>query len=399
MRSAEFKIYEVKHHKADKFQVNFGLHQGGKQRFNSKAEANAAIKAFKAQQKRLGELAGKLSATEIAQVLEAKRLMEGTGVNFLEAVQIGKVEVVKHLATETFGRALDEYLDQCKRKHEQKAKDSPLKEPKHVWAVGQTLKLFADLRAVLLTEVTADQIDERLDRSKHSQFNKHLAHLKAVFNYAKGKKWIQENPVLEIEKESVSTRDSKAYRAEDVRKFMEVLTSQDNNEEKGEYKSKDFVPYYALIFFAGIRPDTAYKLEWSALNSGSEIHLKRSISKTSKAFSVTITPTLQAWIDWWCAQGGKRDGPIHPMSDKTRTRWREKLCKAAGIEWVQDAPRRTFATAHYLTHKNAALTAAELGHINGANVFDQHYRDGTITPADAKAFWNILPPALEATSA
>ena len=59
---------------------------------------------------------------------------------------------------------------------------------------------------------------------------------------------------------------------------------------------------------------------------------------------------------------------------------------------VVDAPRRTFGTAHYLTHNNAAHAAAELGHTGGADVFFSHYYDGTLTPEDAKEFWNIMPP-------
>jgi len=384
MRSSEFKISKLHHHGTIKFRVNFGVQHGGKKWYATEADAKAAIKGFKTEQKRLGELAGKLSAAEITQLLEAKRLMEGTGISVLEAVQIGKVEVDKHLASETFGRAFDEYYEHCKREHAKKAKESPRKEPKHVWAVGQTKALFAGHRELLLSEITAEQLEQELDRSKASQFNKHLAHLKAVFNYAKGRKGITENPVLEVKKESVETRDGRAYRPSEVRKFMETLVEHD----------RDSIPYYALVFFAGIRPDTAFKLDWSALNSGDQIQLKRSISKTAKAFPVTVTPTLQSWIDWWVAQGGKCQGPIHSKAAKTRTRNRAKLCKLAGVEWIQDAPRRTFGTAHFLTHKNAAHAAAELGHMGGANVFYSHYFDGTVTKEQAKEFWQILPPAV-----
>jgi len=383
MRSSELKITKLKHHGVNKFRVNFGVHGGGKRWFTSESEAKTAIKVFKAEQKRIGELAGKLSATQANQMLEAEALLSGTGISVLDAIQLAKVEIEKHLATESFGRAFDEYYDQCKREHQKKLKESPRKEPKHLWAVGQTRALFSDFRDVLLTEITAEQLEEKLDRNKSSQFNKHLAHLKAVFNYAKRKKWIQENPVQEINKESIHTRESRAYRPSEVRAFMDALVEHD----------RDSIPYYALVFFAGLRPDTAYKLDWSAMNNGQQVHLKRTISKTNKAFPVTMTVTLKAWIDWSVAQGGKREGPVHAGAAKTRARHRVKLCELSGVNWIQDAPRRTFGTAHYLTYNNAAHAAAELGHTRGADVFFSHYYDGTLTPADAKEFWNILPPA------
>lgn len=383
MRASEFKITKVKHHGVEKLQVNFGLHNGGKRRFRTEAEAKAAIKKFKAERQKLGELAGKLSATEIAQVLEAKRIIEGTGINLADAAYLAKDQVEKALASETFGRAFDEYYAYCKKEYAKKVRESPRKEPKYVWAVGQTRKLFADLSETLLTDVTSEQLEEKLDRNKPSQFNKHVAHLKAVFNYAKGKKWVQENPVLEIKKESTHSREARAYKPDQVRRFMDTLVETDRKS----------IPYYALIFFAGLRPDTAFKLDWSALNSGTQIQIRRTVSKTSRAFPVTITPTLQAWINWWEKQGGRREGPIHPMSDKTRTRNRKKLCLRSGLAWIQDAPRRTFGTAHYLTYNNAAHAAAELGHTKGADVFYQHYFDGELTPEEAKAFWDIKPPA------
>lgn len=383
MRTTDLKISKLNHHGTTQFRVNFGLHSGGKRWFPTETEAKAAIKAFKTEQRRIGELAGKLSAAQANEMIEAERSLEGTGISVLEAVQLAKAELEKHLSSETFGRALDEYYEHCKREHKRKLKDSPRKDPKHVWAIGQTRSLFKNLRQSLLSEITAEDLEKKLDREKPSQFNKHVAHLKAIFNYAKRKKWLQENPVNEIKKEAIHAREGRAFKPAEVEKLMDTLVEHD----------RDSIPYYALIFFAGLRPDTAFKLDWSALENGTQIQIRRTVSKTPKAFPVTITPTLQAWIDWWVAQGGVRKGPIHPKSAKTRSRNRATLCELSGIKWIQDAPRRTFGTSHYQISKNAAHAAMELGHMGGAEVFYSHYYDGSLTPGDAKKFWNIRPPA------
>jgi site-specific recombinase XerD len=382
MRTSELKVSELKHNGTICFRVNFGVNNGGKHWFSTEAEAKAAIKAFKTQQKKVGELAGKVTPQQVARLIEAESLLEGSGIDVVDAAKLALAELAKHQTSETLGRALDEYYDHCQREHKKKAKDSPRKEPKHLWAFGQTRNLFQPLKNKLLSEITSDEIERTLDRKKPSQFNKHLAHLKSTFNYAKQKKWISENPISEIKKESILAREGRAYRPDEVKKFMQTLVAHD----------RDSIPYYALIFFAGIRPDTAFKLDWSAMNNGEQIQIKRTVSKTTKAFPVTITSTLQAWIDWWVAQGGTRTGPVHPKSAKTRTRNRARLCRLSKIEWIQDAPRRTFGTAHFLTHKSAAHAAGELGHMGGAEVFYSHYYDGTLSEKQAKEFWKILPP-------
>ena len=106
-------------------------------------------------------------------------------------------------------------------------KDSPRKDPKHVWAIGQTRSLFEGLRQSLLSEITAEELEKKLDREKPSQFNKHLAHLKAIFNYAKRKKWVQENPVEEIKKESIHAREGRAFKPAEVRTLMDTLVEHD----------------------------------------------------------------------------------------------------------------------------------------------------------------------------
>jgi len=382
MRTADLKVTELKHNGSIGFRVNFGVNNGGKKWFATAADAKAAIKAFKQQQKRVGELAGKITSQQAARFLEAEKLLEGSGIDVVDAVRLALVELAKHQTSETLGRAMDEYYDHCIREHKKKQKDSPRRDPKHAWAFGQTRTLFKPLRDKLLSQITAKELELKLDRNKPSQFNKHVAHLKSVFNYAKSKKWVAENPVSEIKKESISSREGRAYRPEEVRKLMYTLVLHD----------KDSIPYYALIFFAGLRPDTAFKLDWSAMNNGMQIQIKRSVSKTAKAFPVTIHPTLRAWIDWWVAQGGVRNGPVHTMSGKSRTRKRKELCRLSGIKWIQDAPRRTFGTAQFHVFKDAARVAIELGHTGGADVFYTHYYDGTLTEKEALEFWQIIPP-------
>ncbi len=56
MRTTDLKISKLNHQGTIQFRVNFGLHSGGKRWFPTETEAKAAIKAFKTEQRRIGEL-------------------------------------------------------------------------------------------------------------------------------------------------------------------------------------------------------------------------------------------------------------------------------------------------------------------------------------------------------
>jgi hypothetical protein len=46
----------------------------------------------------------------------------------------------------------------------------------------------------------------------------------------------------------------------------------------------------------------------------------------------------------------------------TLIRIRRRVSKIAGVEWIQDGARKTFASAHYKIHQDALKTVYELGH-------------------------------------
>jgi len=55
--------------------------------------------------------------------------------------------------------------------------------------------------------------------------------------------------------------------------------------------------------------------------------------------------------------------------------------------------RHTFATMHYAHFRSAAETAAELGHGTSLRMMQRHYLN-RVTPAEAQAFWQIVPLAI-----
>jgi integrase len=59
--------------------------------------------------------------------------------------------------------------------------------------------------------------------------------------------------------------------------------------------------------------------------------------------------------------------------------------------WPTNALRHSFASYHLAHHKNAASTAAELGHTSPVMLY-RHYRE-VVLPDAAAAWWQVVPPA------
>jgi integrase len=85
-----------------------------------------------------------------------------------------------------------------------------------------------------------------------------------------------------------------------------------------------------------------------------------------------------------------KQGRIFPRSQMTLIRIRRKVAEIAGVEWIQDGARKTFASAHYKTHQDALKTAYELGH-RGTTMLHTHYNQN-MRKEEAVRFWGILPP-------
>src|SRR5206468_12934925 len=106
--------------------------------------------------------------------------------------------------------------------------------------------------------------------------------------------------------------------------------------------------------------------------------------KTRQRRLIPISSQLRAWLDTARAVGGKL--PSINYADKLkRVLQKAKLRQ----DWPQNALRHSFASYHFAKHKNENETASLMG--NSAQMVFQHYRE-LVRPADAEAFFAIMPP-------
>ena len=139
---------------------------------------------------------------------------------------------------------------------------------------------------------------------------------------------------------------------------------------------------YALMLFAGVRPDgELFKLgrpENAArlINTRTKkITIEQDISKVNDIRIVDICDSLAAWL--------ALDGQILPPNAA-----RHVKAFRADQKLSADVCRHTFCTAHVTTHGSLAATALQAG--NSEAIIKKHYYQH-MTTDEATPFWRIVP--------
>ena len=224
----------------------------------------------------------------------------------------------------------------------------------------------------------------------------------AMFNYAVRERIVESNPVAGIRPVRMDEKLPTPFTVADATAILRTAA---------EWTPR-LVPTLALQFFAGLRPGEALGLDWSAVDfKGKTI---RVMPETSKVRRSRIVPMNQTLIDWLTPYRKARGPvgiqtqnqfdfaiyrkPIGPATEQKGVPIAERkpdtrpkgLLAAAGVDWIQDGPRKTFASAHYALHGDAAKLASILGHTGGHDVLFRHYR-GLMSKSEGKRFFAIRP--------
>ena len=335
------------------------------------AEALEFVHVFETRHAQLGALASQTTTPELIEAKQASSVLSGSGLSVVEAARMVAAKIESERKSETLGLGFERYMADCERR---------LKSFKHLRDLNQTRNLFSPLLGELLVSLTAEKIDETLASLPPASRNLKIRHLKAVLNYCIKQDWLTSTPLKRVELAPIRPKEIETYTAEQVRTIMDTVAA----------NHLEAVPFFAISFFAGTRPEEIMKLEWSALTDDGQLCITAAVNKTRTKRFTTVTPTLQSWLDWYEAQGGLTQGRIFPRSQMTLIRIRRRVAEMAGVEWIQDGARKTFASAHYKIHQDALKTAYELGH-RGTNMLHTHYNQN-MRKEEAVRFWDILPP-------
>lgn len=133
----------------------------------------------------------------------------------------------------------------------------------------------------------------------------------------------------------------------------------------------------ALGAYAGLRTAELMRICWEDIKGG-ELYVRR--SKRDKDRWVKIEPVLAALLP----EPGQ-EGLVYGKGIRTWHRHLEEVMKKAGVEFVENGLRHSFASHHLVHFGNAPQTAAEMGHETPRITFN-YYRQA-VTREQAREYW------------
>jgi integrase len=232
-----------------------------------------------------------------------------------------------------------------------------------------------DFAGVPVAHVTTADLERWMERHKGKATatrRKFRVHMVGLFNFAKARKYVKENPAEPLGTPNTSKMRPYVMPVEDVEAVMRYAAANE----------AETVPYFALALFAGIRPQGELsRLTWADISfERREIDIREDVSKTGDERFIAMSDNLVSWL----LPHRKAAGPV----DATRKAV-ERVRRGAGVRWEPDCMRHSFGSYHMAAFENAGKTALQMGHREIDTTFE-HYRRA-VRKKDAVRFWKIRP--------
>jgi integrase len=260
------------------------------------------------------------------------------------------------------------------------AKSSANRRPDYLLGLQQYLHLFARGRENrYIDEITGADIEQWFARRKEAASTRasNLGRLSALFALAWRRNWVTENPCKRVERVTVEQGVPRILSAEEAGRILELARS----------TTPRALAWFSLTLLAGVRPEEADRIEWSAIDLDRGIaRIDAAASKVRQRRIVHLMPAAIEWLR--LAMSLKAE---LPLNYSTRRRDLRSIREAIGWkEWPQDILRHSCASYWLAETQDAARVAHELG--NSAGILLRHYRE-LVTRAEAQRFWALRPPA------
>lgn len=195
----------------------------------------------------------------------------------------------------------------------------------------------------------------------------YLLDVRTFFNWARRRGLCVGNPAALVELPESPPRPPAIHSPEQVATVLETARELDRHTCR----------LLAIRYFAGVRSAEAHRMTEADLKLESGfVEVPAAKSKTRARRLVPVTPALRAWL----GVGGSL-----PVTNIERV---TAIVKASGVPWPSNVTRHSFCSYRLADVRSAAQVALEAGHSEG--MLFRHYRE-TVSPADAKAFWEIRP--------
>lgn len=346
------------------------IDQGQERRkfFKSKRDAEDYWSQINAQKSAYGEAWLALVGAERAQCLEAfKRASEG-GYSLMDACDVFERKGKRRLIKKPLEKVIEEFM---KSKRLQNLRKRSLD------GLNSTLSCFSLGRAHLpVCDIKQSQIEEYIQKRPVSIRRKIgiRTDLSTFWGYAAKRNYVASNLVKDIPKPLFDETPPGIVEVPKVIELFHLAQQQD----------PEFLPYFALGFFCGLRHSEICLTTWDSIDlGGGQVEVSSTRAKSRQRRLVTLSDNCKAWL--------KLGGKLPLNESRTKYRWNaiRDACGFGEGKWPHNGMRHSFASYHLAFHGSADKTSYELGH-NNTNTLFKNYRE-LVKAEDGKKFWEIYP--------
>jgi integrase len=352
------------------------LSESGKRQelfFATKTEALTLCNELRVRKENFGSSLASLSATEITEAGKGLELLRPYGVGLLEAVR-GYIEVHNQR------KGSISFLDLCNRYLDAKAG----KDARHLRSLRNTRDRFLSLHTMLVSDIDHKILEPLINAVPAGGRNLIIRHFRSFWSFSIRKGYAAFNPAKQLDF------------VENKRKEVEVIDPDVVDRMLVHALDHDLglLPYVAIGFFTGIRPEELCQLTWNDIHLASkEITVPSTVSKTRTRRFPPLSDNAISWLGVYRQRGGKTEGLIIGLKEDARYAHLRNNRAAAGItRWPQDGMRHSFASFWLAKFKDVNRLREIMGHEGNTRTLWRYYHRGT-TEAEAERFWAIMPPA------
>jgi len=257
------------------------------------------------------------------------------------------------------------------------------------WSVGykQTFewakKQLADLHNTPIHQLNAQHWHEWLPkwRKKRNYSAKSYNHLRTflvtIFSLPSAIPAFPTNPIKPIPSAKIKRKEVVVATVEEVKNLLSEAQSND----------PQLVPWFAIAFFSGLRPESELgKLDWADINFEEKWIRVGFGNKTDTKRFVDLSDNLTLWLKPY----KKSKGRIQQTNHRKR---KDKISKNI-ITWCRDISRHSYgsyleAQARAEGKDSKSVVLANMGH-HTTQTYEQHYRNAR-TGKEAAKYWAITP--------
>jgi integrase len=224
-------------------------------------------------------------------------------------------------------------------------------------------------------------------------WNNRRGYLSTFFKFCLSRKFVAEDPVISVPIFKIKNRRGtaetfSAKQTQDLMQWLESYRGKQNKDGSWWAEPGSLVPYFALTFFAGIRPD--WRTGEILKLKEKDIHLDTGViliepetSKVNEKRQIKIQPNLRLWLEKY---------PIsrYPIvkTHRFHSLWADVR---KTFELPHDVMRHTYISMTVGAFRSVGDTALQAG--NSEAIIRQHYLD-LKSETEADTFWRIVPQGM-----